>query len=543
MRKGRGAIIVLTAALLCGAAAQAAEPKAAAPAKASPARSAKAVTPDGATPLMEAVYAGDTAKVKRILAGHADVNAVNAYGVDAMLLAAEASNTQLVDLLLKAGAKATSANPDGETALHLVARSGNVEAAKLLLAHGAKVDARESFGSQTPLMWATARRHPQMVELLASKGADVNARSAVRDYQRVATAESRAKQLDRGGFTPLIYAARENCQDCVSILLKHKADIGLPDPSGDPALTIAMMNGNWDLAKQLIEAGADVNQWDIFGQSPLHVAIENMRMRGDNNPLDSDAQQMQSSSRDIVRLLVDKGANPNQQQFYRAPGRNEAAGRGFTPFLAACASGDIEIVKLLLAHGANAKLATSDGQGPIILAVASRSGGTANPGAVAAGGGDPVVGGGYQAARTAVDGGAGPTNPTVALIKLLVDNGADVKLIAKRHFLQRTRGGTALHFAVRTSGDKAVMAELVALGEDVNAKDEDGLTALDYAMGRGYVPFLQLAKAPNKDLADALKKLGANVELAKTPDWPPQGAPYGTAVYDAIIWPVDPVGG
>ena len=88
------------------------------------------------------------------------------------------------------------------------------------------------------------------------------------------------------------------------------------------------------------------------------------------------------------------------------------------------------------------------------------------------------------------------------------------------------------------------MAELVSLGEDVNAKDEDGLTALDYAMGRGYVPFLQSAKPPNKDLADALRKLGyASAELDKTPDWPPQGAPYGTAVYDAVIWPVDPIGG
>jgi len=511
------------------------------PAKATASKGAPAgTTPDGATPLMQAVYKGDVAQVKRLLAGHANVNAANAYGVDAMLLAAEASNTELIDLLLKAGAKANAANPDGETALHLVARSGNVEAAKLLLKAGAKVDARETFGGQTPLMWATARRHAPMVELLASHGADVNARSAVRDYQRVATAESRAKQLDRGGFTPLIYAARENCGACIDVLLKHKADINLPDPSGDPALSIAMMNGNWDVSKQLIEAGADVNEWDMFGQSPLHVAIGNMKMRGDNNPLDSDEQQMQSSGRDIVKLLVDRGADPNQQQFYRAPGRNEI-GRGYTPFLAACASGDIEIVKLLLAHGANATLATSDGQGAIILAVASRSGGTANPGAVAAGA-EPVVGGGYVAAVKG-DAGGGPDDPTVTLIKLLAASGADVKLIAKRHFLQRTRGGSALHYAVRTSGDKAVMAALVALGEDVNAKDEDGLTALDYAMGRGYVPFLQLAKAPNKDLADALRKLGANVELDKTPDWPPQGAPYGTAVYDAVIWPVDPIGG
>jgi hypothetical protein len=62
-------------------------------------------------------------------------------------------------------------------------------------------------------------------------------------------------------------------------------------------------------------------------------------------------------------------------------------------------------------------------------------------------------------------------------------------------------------------------------------------------MGRGYVPFLQSAKPPNKDLADALRKLGATVELDKTPDWPPASPPYGTVVYDAIIWPVDPVGG
>jgi ankyrin repeat protein len=377
-----------------------------------------------------------------------------------------------------------------------------------------------------------------MVELLASRGANVNARSAVRDYQRVATAESRAKFLDRGGFTPLIYAARENCGACVAILLKHKADIGMADPSGVPALSIAMMNGNWDIAKQLIEAGADVNQWDIFGQSPLHVAIEGMKRRGDNNPLDSDAQQMQASSRDIVKLLVDRGANPNQQLFYKAPGRDSGVGRGLTPFLAACASGDIEIVKLLLAHGADIKLATSDGQGPIILAVGSRTGGTANPGAVSASGGDFGNAQGVTSVRAA----SGPGERTIALIKFLAANGADVNLIAKRHFLQRTRGGSALHYAVRAN-DKSVIEALLDLGADINAKDEDGLTALDYAMGRGFVPFLQLPKAPNKALADALRTRGANVELAKTPDWPAQGAPIGTAVYDAVIWPVDPVGG
>jgi len=375
-----------------------------------------------------------------------------------------------------------------------------------------------------------------MVELLASRGADVNARSAVRDYQRVATAESRAKFLDRGGFTPLLYAARENCKACVEVLLKHKANVNLPDPADAPPLSIAMMNGNWDIAKRLVEAGADVNAWDIFGQSPLHVAIGYLNAR-DNNPLDSDNQN-KATGRDLVRLLVERGANPNQELFYRAPGRDTGVGRGYTPFLAACATGDIDLVKLLLAHGANPKLATADGQGAIILAVGSRVGGTANPGAASASGADFGNAQGVTSIRAAT----GPEDRAVTLIKFLAANGADVNLIAKRHFLQRTRGGSALHYAVR-GGNKVLIGALLDLGADVNAKDEDGLTALDYAMGRGYVPFLQLAKAPNKDLADALRARGANVELDKTPDWPPQGAPIGVAVFDAVIWPVDPVGG
>jgi ankyrin repeat protein len=525
MRRG-ATHLVLAAALVCGSVIGGGASAAVKP----------ATTPDGATPLMQAAYDGDVVQARR-LANHANVNAVNAYGVNAMLLAAEASNTALIEVLLKAGAKADSANPDGETALHLVARAGNVDAAKLLLAHGAKVDARETFGGQTPLMWAAARRHAPMVELLASKGADVNARSAVRDYQRVATAESRAKFLDRGGFTPLLYAVRENCKDCVEVLLKHKADIDMPDPANVPPVSVAMMNGNWDVARQLVEAGADVNQWDIFGQSPLHVAVAYMNTRSGNNPLDSDAQN-KANGRELVKLLVERGANPNQELFFKAPGRDTGVGRGLTPFLAACASGDIDVVKLLLAHGANPKLATADGQGPIILAVGSRTGGTANPGAASATGVAFESGQGITGTRAATT----PEDKTVTLIKFLAESGADVKLVAERHFLQRTRGGSALHYAVR-GGNKAVIAALLDLGVDINAKDEDGLTALDYAMGRGFVPFLQMAKAPNKDLADVLRARGANVELAKTPDWPPQGAPIGVAVYDAVLWPVDPVGG
>ncbi len=532
---------------------------------------------DGSTALQWAAYKGDVAEARRLISAGADVRAVNNYGVNAMLLAADIANTELIQLLLKNGADARSANADGETALHLVTRAGNIDAAKLLLKGGARVDAREKLGDQTPLMWAVARRHPAMAEFLLKSGADVNARSAIRDYQRVATAESRSKSLDRGGFTPLMYAARENCRDCAEILIKHGADVNMPDPAGVVPMVIAMINGNFDIAKRLIEAGADVNQWDIFGQAPLHVAIASMGGGRSSNPFDAD-QPQKATGAELVQMLIERGANPNQQTYFR-PAVRGGGGRGTTPFLVAVGTGNLELVKQLVAKGANVKLATAEGTGAIHAAVQSRAGGGggrggfgggpgappgggapvaddadgAEPGAPAAAGVAPVAGAPAAgaaprmavapgAARTAPAAGLSRPNPQVELIKYLASQGADVNLMAHRHFLQRSRGGSPLHYAVRGGGNRQVIQGLLDLGLDINAKDEDGLTALDYAMGRGYVPFLAMAQPPNKALADYLRGLGAKVELDKIPDWPPQGPPIATAVYDSVVWPVDPVG-
>ena len=167
---------------------------------------------DGSTPLQWAVYDGRRRRSHGVCCAPAPTSSLaNNYGATPMSLAAEVGNTEMLKLLLEAGADADSPNPDGQTALMAVARTGNVEAAQLLLEHGATVDAREKWGGQTALMWASARRHPEMMQLLISKGADVNARSIDRDYQRHVTAEGRPKNLDSGGFTPLLYAARENC--------------------------------------------------------------------------------------------------------------------------------------------------------------------------------------------------------------------------------------------------------------------------------------------------------------------------------------------
>ena len=83
------------------------------------------------------------------------------------------------------------------------------------------------------------------------------------------------------------------------------------------------------------------------------------------------------------------------------------------------------------------------------------------------------------------------------------------------------------------------MAELIALGADPDIKDEDGLTALDYAMSRGWIPYLTVRPEPRLDLAKYLRELGAKVELAEIPDWPGEFPPIGPPrQHESEIWPL-----
>jgi len=174
-----------------------------------------AATPDGMTPLHTAALANDERALIALLKAGADSNAANRYGITPLWLAATNGSASVTRLLLKAGAKANTALPHGETALMAAARTGEPETVRVLIEAGADPDAHETSQGETALMWAAAENHPEAITALIKGGAKPNLHAkalelAPMDWMNVGMVST---ILARGGFTALMYAARQDSQD------------------------------------------------------------------------------------------------------------------------------------------------------------------------------------------------------------------------------------------------------------------------------------------------------------------------------------------
>ena len=415
---------------------------------------------DGGTALHWAVRYDDAATVDALVRAGANLNAANREGATAMYLACVNGNAAMIEKLLKAGADANATFLlHGETALMEAARTGNVDALKVLVDHGANVNARETLRQTTPLMWAAEQNHPEAVRFLIQHGAEVNAQSLVVEPKARYGVNYKNKVAgNTGGLTSLVLASREGGLDTVKALVEAQADVNKVTGDGSSAMLVAIQNGHYDVAHYLLEHGTNPNVQNNKGWNALYLAVKNRSIETGTIPVPNADQAL-----DYIKSLLDHGADTNLRlkdnteirNGQRATWLNEA---GATPFLRAALCGDIEVMKLLLAHKADPNITTEDHTTPLMAA----------------------AGVGYSEGfihdRSEEE--------TVQAMKLILDLGADVNAA-------NDQGLTALHGAAHKASLPEIQL-LVDRGGDLAAKDHGskaygantpGLLPLDWAQG------------------------------------------------------------
>src|ERR1700691_817757 len=283
---------------------------------------------DGSTAIMYAAANDDLELVRALIKAGANVKLQNQFGSSAITEAAIIGSAPIIDALLKAGADPNFRTTDGETPLMAAARSGKVDSAKALLAAGADINAKESWGGQSAIMWASAQCQADMVKFLASKDANLNDHGKINQWERKIIQEPRPKDMNKGGFTPLHYAAREGCVACVENLLAAHADPDSEDPDRETPLLLALENMHFDTAAVLVtgvngKGAADLDKWDLFGRSPVYMAadVSTLPMKG-NGARAVIPSPDQLTAVDVGRMMLESGANPNIQLKRRPPYRD-----------------------------------------------------------------------------------------------------------------------------------------------------------------------------------------------------------------------------
>lgn len=430
----------------------------------------------GTPPLHWRVDADDIDGARRLLQAGADANALTERGISALSLAVANGNAAMVELLLRHGAKAGQSEPTGETLLMMAAQVGEPAVVKLLLDHGAEVNARDPQFGQTALMFAARAGHAPIALLLLARGADPNVSTKLGDPPAWVRPNSQpgfgfgvgiirgGTPADRGrrdpasgGMTALHYAARQGFAHVAEVLVKAGATVNAREANDITPLLMAISNNNMAAAHYLLAHGGDVNAQDWYGRSPLWEAVNVRNLYVHNATFRNGIDR--PPVLELIKALLAAGANVNARTKETPPFRNhllEITGSlewvdftGQTPFLTAALAGDVTVMKLLLAAGADPKIGTFHGTSALMAA----------------------AGVNWVVAQTYTEGPA----QLLEAVKLCHQLGMDVNQA-------NSMGITALHGAANRGSDD-IIRFLVEKGADLTAQDNEHRTALDWAKG------------------------------------------------------------
>jgi ankyrin repeat protein len=436
--------------------------------------------------------------------------------------AAADGDAAVVQALVDAGAGVDVANADGDTPLMLAAASGNTDAIKALLDHGAAINAKEPLRGETPLMFAAGKSRAAAVKYLIARGADPATTTTVVKLARPAFDEDgnpiqqasgrggrggasgasgaagrgggggRAKSTAAtvsGGMTALLLAARNGYVEATRSLIEAGADVNQPC-AGDKStpLIIAIANGHYDLAAYLLDHGADPNLATIDGLAALYAVedTEYAEVGWAPNPITA---QEKTTYLELLKALLAHKADPNAQLlkalWFRPTSHNQewVDKKGATPFWRAAMATDVAAMKILLAGGADPKIASAEGVTPLMVAAG--------------------LGWGANASRTV------PNGWLPAVQFLVTETGADVNA-------KDTYNYTALHGAAYR-GDNDVVKYLISKGAKLDVRSKSGQTLTDMANGPMVNAHLPI---DHPDTIALLEGLGA-----PPPEVPVAGAP------------------
>ena len=431
---------------------------------------------DGAAALHWASHRNDLKAASLLIAAGADVNAANELGATPLWLAATNGSATMVERLLEAGANPNVSLKMGETPLMAAARSGDVPTVERLIARGADVDAREHERGQTALMWAAARRHADVARVLIRHGADVHARSKV--YHQLENTAGNTNpsgnfQMPRGGSTPLLFTARNGDIPTAKVLVEGGADVDDTQASGASALVVAAHSGHTPLAGYLLEQDADPNAAKA-GYTALHAAVLRGRI-------------------ELVKALLDHGADPDWQVEHGTPGRRFSADYsiraqliGANALWLATKYGELEILRILVERGADPDLVPGSGVSTLQAAMG-------------------VPSNRQETRRNRVAGSkmsrAEEERLTLKLAGIILGLGVDVNAAD-------VSGNTALHHAVLKDFG-SVVELLTASGADVNRENKRGQTPLLLAETPQTIIGLNFVKGTRPKIAALLRARGA----------------------------------
>jgi len=486
---------------------------------------------DGMTALHWAAQKGDVELAKMLLYASANLKATTRIGgYTPLLIASKNGDAPMIETLAQAGADVNAMTMNGTTPLMLASAAGRAPAVKALIDRGANVNAKEAIKGETALTFAAAFGRADVIRVLTSHGADVKVTTNAVDLAGFAKEEQERLAAERGnngqggrgnapaaggrggapqgpqiagvnrqynytelvgfwgGLAPMHLAARQGEIESVKALLDAGADVNQVG-AGDPVspLLIATMNRHFDLAKYMLDNGANPNLAQTNGAAPLYAALNVQWAAKALYPQPRAYEQQRASYLDLMQALLEKGADPNarltrkvwySQYDFDQSGVDET---GSTPFWRAAYASDVDAMKLMLKYGADPNITTMRSAGRVRVGDVTRDVVDVSPLPPVAVGGPGVTallaasGVGYGEGFAANHHRFAPGGMLAAVKYLVEELHADVN--ARDH-----DGNSAIHNAA-ARGDNEMILYLVSKGADPKFVNREGKTTVDMANG------------------------------------------------------------